>query len=218
MPTKTVPPWGGRDDVTRYDVPDALWPTDNKWGVPLLDLKMQARAFDQPWAMWGSTKRKTTIKGTYLFYTEDYRYERLWKDPAPLLRTKCTNAVEPNFSCYENMPAAVALWQVYRKRWIARWWQSYGVRIIVDLNVARNHEGVNLLGVPRGWRVFATRGYEDRLEDTHREYAIADQIAGDNATPIFIVYGGGLAVKEACTANGWIWIAENMDVGKGRDI
>lgn len=199
-------------------VPDAVWPSADDWGIPLLDINMQATALDQPWAIWGATSRKARMSGTWLFYTEDYRYEALWTDPAPVLATDCINAVEPNFSCYENMPAAVALWQIYRKRWIARWWQSRGVRVIVDLNVAVNHAQLNRLGIPSGWKAFATRGYSSRLDGTHMEYDIACQIAGEGITPLFVVYGGGKAVKAECMANGWLWLQEDMDTAKGREV
>lgn len=204
--------------LARGDVPDAVWPTDNDWGVPLLDINMQALAFDQPYAIWGAGGRKARMNGTWLFYTEDYRYTALWADPSPVLNTGAINAVEPNFSVYRNMPAAVALWQVYRKRWIARWWQSFGLRIFVDLNVASNHYGLNALGIPQGWRAFATRGYTDRLDELHQEHEQACKFAGEGVTPLFLVVGGGKAVKAECMRNGWLWVTENMDAAKGREV
>lgn len=201
---------------SRWDVPDALWPSDNDFGVPLLDINMQAEAIDQPTAVWGVSDRKARMNGTWLFYTEDYRYEALWVDPSPVLNTGAMTAAEPNFSAYSNMPPAVALWQIYRKRWISRWWQSQGLRIIVDLNVASNHYNLNRLGIPAGWRTFATRGYSNRIDETHMEYEQAQAIAGDGVTPLFVVYGGGKEVKAECQRNGWLWIPEIVDVRQGR--
>ena len=209
---------GEPEPLDRANVPDAVWPTDNDWGVPMLDPNMQALAFDQPALVWGATSRKSKMRGTWLFYTEDYRYEALWYDPSPVVNTGAVSAVEPNFSVYRNMPAAVALWQVYRKRWIARWWQSQGLRIIVDLNVARNHYELNALGIPAGWRSFATRGYSDRLDELHLEYGQACRFAGEGVTPLFVVYGGGREVKAECQRNGWLWVTENMDTAKGREV
>ena len=206
------------DLYNRWDVPDALWASDNDWGVPLLDLNMQAQSFDQPWAIWGSVARTTRMAGTWLFYTTDDRYEALWRDPSPILNTQCVAAVEPNFSAYSNMPPVVALWQIYRKRWIARWWQNMGVRVWVDLNVAKEHYALNMLGIPQGWRAFATRGYTERLDGTHEEYAQAQRIAGEGVTPLFLVYGGGKAVKAECQRMGWLWLQEDMDTAKGREV
>jgi hypothetical protein len=204
--------------VMRWDVPDAVWPSDNEWGVPLLDIQREATFVDAPWGIWGATSRKATKVSTWFFYTEDYRYEALWDDPSGVLKSGCAVAAEPNFSCYSNMPPAVALWQIYRKRWIARWWQSRGVNILVDLNVATNHYSLNLLGVPVGWSAFATRGYTARLDDTHTEFEQAQRIAGPDVTPLFVVYGGGKAVKEECQRNGWLWLQEDMDTAKGRVV
>jgi len=202
----------------RWDVPDALWPSDNDYGVPLLDANMQAAAFDQPCETWGVSDRKARMNGTWAFYTEDYRYEALWTDPSPVVNTGCVNAIEPNFSCYSNMPVAVALWQIYRKRWIARWWQSVGIRIIVDLNVAPVHYELNRLGIPSGWRAFATRGYGNRLDECHAEYQQACSIAGEGVTPLFVVYGGGQSVKDECKRNGWLWVPEAQDRRKNNKI
>ena len=203
---------------SRWDVPDALWPSDNDFGIPLLDINMQALSIDQPCATWGVIERTARMNGTWLFYTEDYRYEAIWTDPSGVVNTGCVNAAEPNFSCYSNMPPAVAMWQIYRKRWIARWWQSMGVRVIVDLNVAPVHYASNRMGIPAGWRTFATRGHSNRLDECHAEYQQACEIAGDGVTPLFVVYGGGQAVKSECKVNGWLWIPEAQDRRKGRKV
>lgn len=201
------------------DVPDAVWPTDNEWGIPLLDLRMQADAIDQPLYAWGAGGSRLLKRhgGTYHFYTEDSRFEALWTDPSLVLNSGCITAVEPNFSCYENMPRAVALHQVYRKRWISRWWQSQGLRVVVDLNVAAPHYDLNLLGVPDGWTAFATRGYTERIDLTDAEYEQACKKAGDR-TPLFLVYGGGQQVRAHCLQRGWLWFPEQRDVAKGKFV
>lgn len=193
-------------------VPDTVWPTNNDYGIPLLDLNMQAVALDEPVLIWGSVSRTTAHRGTWLFYTNDYRYEALWRDPGAPVRTQCLTCAEPNFSAYTNMPFAVALWSIYRKRWIARFWQSQGIRIVADLNVGENWATLNTSGIPAGWKAFSTRGYVSRLDATHREYAIAQRIAGDGVTPLFVVYGGNAAVRDECKRMGWQWIPERMDV------
>lgn len=195
-------------------VPDSLWPTDNEWGIPLLDIERQADAFDLPIETWGA-KGRNRKAGTYHFYTEDARFATIWQKPDMLIVAGCVNAVEPNFSVYDQVPRAVALWATFRKRWLARYWQSRGVRIFVDLNVARPYDDLNLLGVPRGWRSYATRGYESRLFMTDEELAIARAHAGTDSV-LFLVYGGSAKVREWCNANGAVWVAEDMDRAKGK--
>ena len=195
-------------------VPDSLWPTDNEWGIPLLDIERQADAFDLPIETWGAKGRKLSA-GTYHFYTEDYRFEAIWNQPGQLVAAGCVNAVEPNFSVYDQVPRAVALWATFRKRWLARYWQSQGVRIFVDLNVARPYDDLNLLGVPKGWKAYATRGYESRLHMTDEELSIARAHAGTDSV-LFLVYGGSAKVRDWCNANGAVWVAEDMDRAKGK--
>jgi len=149
------------------------------------------------------------MRGTWHFYIDDYRFENLWKRPNKVVNSGCVAAIEPNFSIYQQTPAAMSIWQVYRKRWIARYWQSKGIKIFADMNVNHSYMNINTMGIPDGWTAFATRGYNDRWKDTIREYYIAGEIAGDNVNKIiFIVYGGGKIVRQLCGDNGYIWIPE----------
>ena len=204
--------------LTRRDVPDAIFPSDNTDGIPLLDLRMQATDVHLPVMTWGSVKRQREMPGTWHFYTEDYRFEALWRDPSPVVNTRCNAAAEPNFTTSEQMSRAVAVYQIYRKRWIARYWQSRGVPVFVDLNVAPQWTDENLLGVPEGWRAWITRGYEDRLDWTDVEWQLARARCGREDL-IFAVYGGGERVAEMCrryARDGWVYLPETMDQRKGR--
>lgn len=204
-----------RPILSKYDVPDALWATNNEFGIPLLDINMQADAVDAPIAKWGYYGRNKRV-GTYHFYTEDYKFEALWKDPSVLLNSGAINVVEPNYSTNAQMPIAIVLYNIYRKRWIARWLQSKGVRIFVDLNVNEEFANENLIGIPKGWTAFFTRSIESfGLESLERHYAQACAIA-DGKTPLFVVYGGGIGTRKFCLEKGWLWVPENSHVMTGR--
>ncbi|MDY7078645.1 MAG: DUF4417 domain-containing protein [Chloroflexota bacterium] len=201
--------------VSREDVPDALWPSDNEWDIPLLDVNLQAQAVDLPVALWGALGRKKRMHGTWVFYCEDYRFEALWKDPSGIVNTQCVNVVEPNFTIGPQTPRAVALWQIYRKRWLARWWQSQGIKVFVDMNIDMSTFGsIGLLGVPSGWLAYATRGYNARIDYTILEYQAACVHAGTDAI-LFLLYGGGEACQELAQEQGWVWISEHMDKKQG---
>lgn len=203
--------------LTQWDVPDALWPTDNEWGVPLLDIHMQADAVDLPVMTYGLVARKKRMKGTWVFYTDDVRHEALWRDPTTVINSGCVNAAEPNYSCRGQMPLAVGMWAIYRKRWLARYWQSRGIRVFVDMNVHPRFYDLNMLGVPVGWKAYSTRGYTELLHQTDEEYERSCDRAGTRSI-LFLVYGGGKAVKEHAGKRGWIWIPEFIDVLRGRKI
>jgi len=138
-------------------------------------------------------------------------------DPTPVVNSRCINAVEPNLSIYGQMPRLVGLYKIYQKRWIARYWQSQGVRTFVDLNVHPDFYADNMIGVPFGWRAYATRGYSDRLDDTIREYELACQRAETNDL-LFVVYGGGRQVKDLAKDYGWTWFPEEADRARDRAI
>lgn len=172
-----------------------LYPTDNDWGVPTLRLDMQASVV-APVMPWGSRSRGATMSGTWVFYVDDYRFGAVAKQPLQVLPTACNACCELNFTCYEQTPRAEVLWSTYRKRSVARQWQDAGLPVFVDLNVPERHRELCLLGVPQGWRSFATRGYAQRPEALRSEHRRAFEFAG--AGLLMLVYGGGPKIEELC--------------------
>jgi len=197
------------DDDFIYRVPDAVWGTDNDLGIPLLDIKMQATALEAPFMAWGTQSRKTRMTGTYHFYVSDDRFEALWRDPLDVANSACNALVEVNFSVYDDMPRAVAIWQMYRKRWLSRWFQTVGIPIIVDLNISHRHDDLRFIGVPKGWKAYATRAYSERLDETVKEYKQAVEHAGGE-TILFACYGGGKAAEALSKEHGWIWYPDQQ--------
>jgi len=183
-------------------VPDALWPTDNDWGVPVLDLAFQADAVDLPVNAYGAEGRKSKMNGTYHMYTDDYRFEGLWRDPTPILNSGCVNVVEPNFSTNVQMPPALVLFHTYRKRWLARYWQSFGVRIFVDLDVNPAFDHINMLGVPKGWKSYACymRKSDHKPEELLHFLEVAKTHAESDSV-LLLVVGGEKPVQELCKQN-----------------
>ena len=190
-------------------VPDCYFPTNNQYGIPSLDVNFCAQYVDAPVIGWGTQRRSDKMPGTWHFYVDDYRFNRLWQHPEKVVMTGCHSCIEPNFSVYQQTPPAITIWQTFRKRWIARYWQSKGILIFADLNVNKDYQHVNIMGIPDGWTAFSTRGYNDRWKDTLREHTTACELAGDNVNQVkFLVYGGGKVIQKLCNDNGFIWIPE----------
>jgi hypothetical protein len=196
-----------------------VYPTDNEWGIPTLRLDQQARVV-LPVLPWGSRHRRSVMTGTWVFYVDDYRFGALEKQPDQLMATGCAGAVELNPSVFDQTPRALVLAATYRKREAARRWQDAGIPVLVDLNVPERHLELSLLGVPRGWRAFATRGYAARPEALTREYEAAREVAGGE--PSLLVYGGGSSIEALTrTLPGALyveahWTAERRSVASGR--
>lgn len=183
---------------------DTRWPSDNQAGIPTLLPELQSDAVHAPLICWGSRRggRVGNLEnaGTLHFYTEDVRFEAIWKTPQRIAQSSIQAIVEPNFSVYNDMPMALALYQIWRKRWLARYWQHHGKQIFVDMNVSPAYADINLLGVPQGWTAFATRGYDDYLDDLANQVLIANNIAYPNR-PTMLIYGGGRKVVKFCQDN-----------------
>lgn len=176
---------------------DALFPSDNELGIPLLLEEHQAEWIEAPCRAWGSCGRTRIHQGTWHFYSEDYRWSNLWACPWQVTDTQPIVCVEPNYSIQDETPPALAIASIHKKRWLARYWQSRGVRIFVDLYVPAHHQDWNLLGVPRGWKAYATRGGDREIDGLIHDYETACHHAGTDAI-VFAAFGGGPRVAEWC--------------------
>lgn len=194
-------------DIRDSLIPDCLFDTDNDLEVPSLRLDMQPNFCDIPFICFGEQKRTFNMQGngTLHFYADDYRFSAVYEHPERILKHNPRNIVEPNFSLYGDMPVAFGMQAIYKKRWISRMMQERGLPVFVDLNVNSKFYKLNMLGVPRGYRAFCTRGYSDRIAYLQFEYDIAKDWAEGNV-PLFVIYGGGEACKQFAKENHCIYV------------
>lgn len=190
-----------------------ILPTDNEYGIPALsppEPTIFAPRVVTPVLAWGSVRR-TANASMWAFYVDDYRFEGLWRNPLAPCKTGAPALVEANFTVHDDTPKSVALWAIYRKRYLSRLWQDYGAEIWVDLCNSHQWADLTLLGVPRGWQRYATAGWDCRVSDLDVELGQAiDHAAGAPLT--LLVWGGGNAVREWCRAQ-----HEAIHVGRGAD-
>ena len=201
--------------VEELMVRDVIYPTDNLFEIPVLKVEEQPPiGIELPFAAWGADSRLRQDVKTYHFYVDDYRFNAIWKDPSKVVMSGCNAIVEPNLSLYDTTPIAYGLQQIYKKRWIARYFQECGIDVYADLNVASKFREYNRMGIPKGYNAFATRGYGDRIEYLKQEIDIAREISGKEI-PNMIVYGGGAKIKEICAEYQIIYVEQFMQ-NKGR--
>lgn len=188
--------------------------SDNLLEIPALRLRLQADAIDQPVLPWGGqsahwrASRAANFRGTWHFYVADAKFTALRTTPEAPLATASPTLVEPNFSLDDSTPLWLGFEIIGRKRWMARYWQHHGRRILVDLYVPDKYAQHNLLGVPKGWRAYATRATDHELTRLESEHMLAMDHAhtSDPSDLTFLVYGGGRRVEAWCQRRAAEWI------------
>ena len=107
-----------------------------KYGMPELHAPAIAVAEEMiPFNLAKTSKRKDV--GVH-FYIDDYQFERVWKSPQRYINMLkgFSFVLSPDFSVYHDVPLAVRIWNVYRSRLIARYWQDEGIPVIPSLQWA----------------------------------------------------------------------------------
>lgn len=192
-----------------------LFISNNDWGVPLLDINMQCLKKHTLIETWGRNSRHNTrMPGMWHFYTDDYRFTGIWRDPDVLVKTGAMAAIEPNFSTSDIHPKAEVLYNIWRKRWLAKYWQFNGIETVVDLNVDMDFWELNLLGVPKGWKSYATRWYA-RFDDIYWQFEQAKKHAESDDITFFVFETKTKDVEEICKKHGWIFVPMFSNVMRG---
>lgn len=66
------------------------------------------------------------------FFLHDYQFERVWNYPDRYIDIlkKFAFVLSPDFSVYCDMPKVCQLFNIYRNRWMGRYWQEHGIKVI----------------------------------------------------------------------------------------
>ena len=174
----------------------------------------QADAVDFPVTQWGTIGANRPMPGTWSFYVDDHRFGALWRDPSPVLRAGAVNVVEPNFSTHDQHPRAYVLWQVYRKRWLARWWQTKGLRVFVDLNVTEAHS-ISALWASPGAGAPTPRGALRAAGRSSGSTTGRPSTRG-RATSSSSSTAAARRPRPSPGPRGWHWVPEQFDAAKKR--
>jgi hypothetical protein len=119
-----------RDVFHAYLVQDAEFV--GEWDMPLVRsserLPEQLIPFDQ-------FKVGCHLDKWVHFYIHDCQFERVWKRPKYYFEKlkHCQGLISTDFSLYTNMPLAQQLWNTYRNRVLASWFQRNGVEVIPNV-------------------------------------------------------------------------------------
>jgi len=135
------------DRLADFPATLTLWPGDD-----LGDPQAEGLFF----LVYSCSCRRLDFTRTILaFYTEDHRFESLWQTPdvfaGKLINSGMQAIVAPNYSLWYGQAQAVHIWNTYRSRWIGRYFQEAGLRLIPDVNWADEKSfDFCLAGIPVG--------------------------------------------------------------------
>lgn len=119
-----------RDIIKIMNIEKGFFKSTNKYGIP--DIKKDEFEVKELIPYRVDSNRN----GTAHFFLDDYRFERCWRNPDTQIEElkKYYGVLSPDFSMYTNYPQAMQIWQVYRNRWCACYWQSLGIKVIPTIS------------------------------------------------------------------------------------
>lgn len=119
-----------RDIIKIMNIEKGFFKSTNKYGIP--DIKKDEFEVKDLIPYRVDSNRN----GTAHFFLDDYRFERCWRKPDSQIEElkKYDGVLSPDFSMYTNYPQAMQIWQVYRNRWCACYWQSLGIKVIPTIS------------------------------------------------------------------------------------
>ncbi|CAB4176810.1 ParB/Sulfiredoxin [uncultured Caudovirales phage] len=165
---------------------------------------------DTPDKSWLYIVRTSTTgipwdRATVGFFTRDYRFESWWESPSKhtqrILNLGVTTVMEPDFTTFAGNPNIVSMWQIYRQRWLARYFQEAGLMVIPNFSCllgSEDRRSLVLAGFPAeplsGCLQFQTIKSDD---DSYREIAHAvNRVLNEWSCPkALLVYGGDKASR-----------------------
>lgn len=153
-----------------------MFDSDNEWGIPTIEPCLFEPSM---LAAWHSPRQRLTAAakgGALHFFLDDYRFERVWTSPEGTYErvAEVGAALSPDFSMWRDMPKAAQLWQVFRSRWMAAFWQHLSVDVIPSVTWGRadtygfafaglpkhSHVAISTVGVRKGGHQLFVDGVE----------------------------------------------------------
>ena len=131
---------------------DYIFESDNKYNIPNI---LPETEIPKELIMYGTEVRRSyaqTKDKTVHFFLDDYKFEPLWNRPIKTLQPiiNIGSALSPDFSLYLDYPKALQIYNTYRNRWLARYWQEHDVKVIPTVSWS-DEESFDFcfLGVPK---------------------------------------------------------------------
>jgi hypothetical protein len=174
---------------------DHIFSGANDWGIPDVLPQPSDLTVPEDVKAYGFRQKIRTTRPIVLhFFLEDYRFEIVWNEPirgVNAVKRDCIwAACSPDFSLWSDQPLTLHLWNTYRSRWVARFWQQHGVIIIPSINWSTpDSYAFCFLGIPP--QQIVTMYVAKRMQPFEREYFLAGyQAMLDYLQPRHIIWFG----------------------------
>ena len=197
---------------------DVIYPSSNDWGIPDLledqlcthiprdtwDRSDETNTMDSWFCQSGRPFPKDREGGILGFFTEDYRFQSYWNSKTSglnkLLNEDWDGVCSIDFSIMYDEPKAVRMYQLYRSRWLARFWQEFDIKIIPVIQGSLAEDKQIILGtLPKHCPVVAVQCRTISARSPKRHWSYFKQLLEDTieiVNPKTIVIYGGLEHKK----------------------
>lgn len=224
--------------ITSVKYEQKFLPSSNKWGIPDIRMDMIPADFDvsgircnredaiKPGMMflWGSNKfPDDCMGGLCAFYVDDFRFVNICKDFDEMVKAgekiKAHNfaaAVSPNLSLWRGYPNALQINRTYLVRYVARYWQEMGIKVIPDINWSDEQSYEYCFeGIPKNAPIASiqartTNTNTPQYAESKKYFLQGLRTALERIAPKkLLIYGGAKHRK---------WIEPNVDFGKTEPV
>lgn len=132
------------------------------------------------------------------FFLHDYQFERVWNNPeryAQLL-TKFKYVLSPDFSPYADLPFATQIFNIYRNRWCAKYWQEHGITVIPTITVG-SEKTLDFIsdGIPKHSTIAISTMGEGRWAKYELLYKYWDTLMSKLEPDTILLYGKDLSAN-----------------------
>ena len=132
--TKTQNKWGSKisGELDKLNI-STLFETEDPYGFPEVETSPDFTAKDL--TPFHTSKNKTIEDNAIHFFIDDYKFEQIWTRPRDFIIAfrNYGNIVAPTFSVWVNQPYALNVFNMYRSRWCTRFYQEFGINVLVDV-------------------------------------------------------------------------------------
>lgn len=103
---------------------------NNKFNFPTLDYIESQKVLNV--VPFNVFKAKPDNNSWVHFFIDDYQFERVWQKPTQYIKLlkQAAGVITTDFSMYVDMPKAVQIYNCYKNRALARYFQKEGIKII----------------------------------------------------------------------------------------